>query len=88
VTVSGIALTLVTSVIVLSCTPKIVLPFRAIVDLPVERSISWQGLHIRQTQPGVSQRLIIWSSNVEALEGELLEGLRRRSEPVDGDRKQ
>ena len=66
-----VRLTLYPKFALLSYAKKIVLPYEAIDSVAVERGIVGRGLRIRHHQPDAPERLIIWSTNVDALRKKL-----------------
>jgi hypothetical protein len=62
-----VRLTLYPKFALLSYAKKIVLPYEVIDSVTVERGIVGRGVRIRHHQPNAPERLIIWSTNVDAL---------------------
>jgi hypothetical protein len=78
-----VRLTLYPKFAVLSYAKTIVLPYEAIDSVTVERGIVGRGVRIRHHQPDAPERLIIWSTNVDALRKKLsnLAGARADASP-------
>lgn len=66
-----VRLTLYPGFALLSYAKKIVLPYEAIDSVAVERGIVGRGVRIRHHQPDAPERLIIWSTDVDALRKKL-----------------
>ena len=76
-TMPFVRLTLYPKFAVISYAQKIVLPYGAIDSVAIEKVIAGRGVRIRHHHPGVPERLIIWSTDVD--------GLRKKLADLTGD---